>query len=63
MKSICRTWKNGHKSWLSPKGVLHREDGPAIEYPDGLKHWYLNNRYYTKKEFDYLTQDKESATI
>lgn len=23
-------------------GRLHREDGPAIEYPNGTKYWYLN---------------------
>jgi hypothetical protein len=22
--------------------LLHREDGPAIEYPNGDKYWYLN---------------------
>ena len=25
--------------WLN--GVLHRENGPAIEYEDGTKEWYL----------------------
>jgi hypothetical protein len=24
--------------------MLHREDGPAIEYADGDKHWYLNGK-------------------
>jgi len=23
---------------------LHREDGPAVEFPDGYKAWYLNNK-------------------
>lgn len=23
-------------------GLKHREDGPAVEYPDGTKYWYLN---------------------
>ncbi len=23
---------------------LHREDGPALEYPNGLKSWYLNGK-------------------
>ena len=33
-------------------GEYHREDGPAVEYADGDKWWYLNNlRYY--KEQDY----------
>ena len=25
-------------------GKHHREDGPAIEYVNGDKHWYLNGR-------------------
>lgn len=29
------------KEWFLD-GVLHREDGPAIEYPDGSKEWYVN---------------------
>ena len=25
---------------------LHREDGPAIEWSDGSKHWYLNGKWH-----------------
>ena len=25
-------------------GQRHREDGPAIEYPNGTKYWYLNDQ-------------------
>ena len=32
---------NGTRSWYL-KGVLHREDGPAVEYPSGTRKWYLN---------------------
>jgi hypothetical protein len=34
---------NGDKYWYREKcteSVLHREDGPAIEYADGSKAWY-----------------------
>jgi hypothetical protein len=27
---------------------LHREDGPALEYVDGRKYWYLEGVEYTK---------------
>jgi len=27
-------------------GKLHREDGPAVEYPSGTKCWYLNGKYH-----------------
>lgn len=27
-------------------GKLHREDGPAIEYSDGGKAWYMNGKLH-----------------
>jgi hypothetical protein len=32
-------------------GLLHREDGPAIEFANGNKEWYLNGKMYTEEEF------------
>ena len=29
---------NGIRNWYD-KGVLHREDGPAVEYPNGSREW------------------------
>ena len=29
-------------------GKLHREDGPAIEWSDGSKHWYFNDSLHRK---------------
>ena len=34
--------KYGTVRWFNPAGVLHREGGPALEYSDGRKSWYLN---------------------
>ena len=36
----------GDKSYYSDKAmtIYHREDGPAIEWADGDKHWYLNGK-------------------
>jgi hypothetical protein len=31
----------GHKRYYK-NGLLHRTNGPAVEYSDGAKHWYLN---------------------
>ena len=28
--------------WHNEKGKLHREDGPAVQWPNGYKEWYLN---------------------
>ena len=30
---------------------LHRENGPAVEYADGTKVWYLNGRCYTESDY------------
>ena len=45
MKSICKIDKYGSKHWYI-NGLLHREDGPAIEWIDGHKHWFLNGKLH-----------------
>jgi hypothetical protein len=37
---------NGSKLYYKDKAmtILHREDGPAIEWWDGSKSWYLNGK-------------------
>ena len=38
--------KDGTKLWYL-NGQLHREDGPAVEYPDGTKYcWFLNGLFH-----------------
>ena len=38
-RSAIREWRDEH-------GRLHREDGPAIEYPSGSKSWYQNGKLH-----------------
>ena len=33
-----------HVEWRNPQGNLHREDGPAVEYTDGTKEWFLDGQ-------------------
>lgn len=35
---------NGIKYWYNKDGKLHRENGPAIEYPNGDKEWYKDGK-------------------
>jgi hypothetical protein len=49
---------NGTKIWYL-NGLLHREDGPAIERPDGVgpmadgsKEWFLDGKRYTKEQYE-----------
>jgi hypothetical protein len=41
----------GYEEWKLPNGKFHREDGPAIEYSNGSKYWYLNGISYTEQEY------------
>lgn len=35
----CNCWKN-------ERGELHREDGPAVEYPSGCKFWWVDGKLH-----------------
>ena len=34
----------GTKYWKNKKGLLHRINGPAMEYSSGSKHWYKDGK-------------------
>jgi hypothetical protein len=40
-KPKMRKYRDGTRKWFL-NGILHREDGPAIEDADGSRWWYLN---------------------
>jgi len=42
--------------WFNLEGELHREDGPAIEWCDGGKEWYLNGKRLSEEEFNKRTK-------
>jgi hypothetical protein len=44
-------------------GKPHREDGPAFEYADGDRYWYLNGEEYTEEEFNKKTAKVKELTI
>ena len=46
-----KVYDNGTKVWLL-NNKRHREDGPAIEYYDDSKDWYLNGVEHTEEEFN-----------
>lgn len=41
-----KTDKYGHRFWYNQDDQLHREDGPAIEYANGTKEWWLNGQLH-----------------
>lgn len=32
----------GDKLWYNENGDFHNENGPALDYTNGSKHWYIN---------------------
>jgi len=32
--------------WYNSKDQYHREDGPAVEWADGAKYWYINGKHH-----------------
>ena len=38
----------GNKFYFKDKQmtILHREDGPAVEYANGSKYWCINNKFH-----------------
>ncbi len=43
-------YENGGKYWYQ-NGIFHRMNGPAIEYANGEKTWYLIGKQYTEEEY------------
>lgn len=38
--------------------ILHREDGPAIVWPNCHKAWFINGKQLTEEEFNARTENK-----
>ena len=47
MNEYIKKYSNGSKHYYKDKAmtILHRVDGPAIEYADGDKSWFINGVY------------------
>ena len=39
---------SGNKLYYNNRDQLHREDGPAVEWDNGDRDWYLNGEYVTE---------------
>jgi hypothetical protein len=44
-KYIVTVFQN-RTEWRNEEGLLHRLDGPAIEYTSGSKEWYVNGELH-----------------
>jgi len=52
---------HGYEEWKLPNGKFHREDGPALEYINGNKLWYINGKLHRENgpAREYVNGDKE----
>jgi hypothetical protein len=49
--------------YYNEQGQWHREDGPAVEWSDGDKYWYINDKEYSEQEFNNLILKKRLQKI
>ena len=55
------SWDDGIYYYKDPNHtILHREDGPAVEYANGDKCWYLNDKLHREDgpAVEYANGDK-----
>ena len=45
-----------NKYWYNRNDSIHRLDGPAIEYANGDKYWYINGKGYSEEEFNQVKE-------
>ena len=39
-----KVFDDGDVEYRNSNGKLHRTDGPAVEYADGDKYWFINDK-------------------
>jgi len=55
-------YDDGRVEWRF-EGLLHRENGPAIEWADGTKSWLLNGVQLTEQEHAQKTRAKKTCLV
>jgi len=55
--------KRGTNCYYNEDGEFHRIDGPAIEYADGDKSWYIEGQIYSEEEFNQYNRPVEELTM
>ena len=50
-ESTPETRGNGDILWFTAEGQLHRTDGPAVEFADGRRQWWVDGEHLTEEEF------------
>jgi len=51
MRYTVEVTKDSTSWYKEGTSILHRLDGPAIEWANGDKYWYKEGKCYTEKDF------------
>ena len=62
MKTYKVTVTKFGKHWYI-NNRLHREDGPAVEYSNGIKYWYLNGVKLTEQQWKEKVSSCEGKVV
>ena len=57
--------EHGNKCYYKDREmkIRHRTDGPAIEYADGSKYWFVDGKQLSEEEFNTLTAPTLELTL
>ena len=56
-----RVYTDGTKQWLQ-NDKLHRLNGPAYEYPNGTKGWWIEGKQYSEQAFNQKVKELTNPT-
>ena len=48
---VLKINKNGNREWFNKNGKRYRLNGPAVEYINGRKEWYIKGIKYTEEQY------------
>ena len=57
-----KVYSDGNRYWTL-NGKFHRMDGPAIEWANGGKFWYIHGKQLTEQEFLKATNPAKELTV
>jgi len=43
--------------------VIHKEDGPAVKWSDGVEEWWLNGRRYSEEKYYKIVNLKSKSRV
>ena len=55
--------RKSYLAWFNKSGMVHREDGPAVVWPNGAKQWCINGKNLTEDEFNRRKRNSTASRL